>query len=98
MKPLYRKLVASLLSCLVCLSAWAGGMPVVAPEEVGLSSERLERLTRAMEKGVEAGHFPGAVAGRGYVSVATSHPRWWKRTCLDDDGLSALLPDAAEQR
>jgi CubicO group peptidase (beta-lactamase class C family) len=37
-------------------------MPVVAPEDVGLSSERLERLTHAMQKGVKAGHFPGAVA------------------------------------
>jgi CubicO group peptidase (beta-lactamase class C family) len=62
MELLCRKSIAILLSCLICLSAWAGGMPVVAPEEVGLSSERLERLTRAMEKGVEAGHFPGAVA------------------------------------
>jgi CubicO group peptidase (beta-lactamase class C family) len=59
---LCRKSIAILLSCLICMSAWAGGMPVVAPEEVGLSSERLDRLTRAMEKGVEAGHFAGAVA------------------------------------
>ncbi|MHA2201941.1 MAG: serine hydrolase domain-containing protein [Candidatus Thorarchaeota archaeon] len=62
MKPMNRKLVATLLSFLICLCAWSEGMPVVAPEEVGLSSERLERLTRAMEKGVEAEHFPGAVA------------------------------------
>lgn len=62
MEVLCRKSVAVLLSFLVCMSAWAGGMPVVTPEEVGLSSERLERLTGAMEKGVEAGHFTGAVA------------------------------------
>ncbi len=62
MEVLCRKSIAILLSCLICLPAWAGGMPVVAPEEVGLSSERLERLTGAMEKGVEAGHFTGAVA------------------------------------
>jgi len=62
MVPLCRKLLAVLFSFLFCLSAGADGMSVVAPEEAGLSSDRLERLTRAMEKGVEAGHFPGAVA------------------------------------
>ena len=62
MQMICRKSIAFLLSCVICLSASAGGMPVVAPEEVGLSSERLERLTRAMEKGVEVGHLPGAVA------------------------------------
>ena len=38
------------------------GMSKVKPEKVGLSSKRLERLTHAMQKGVEAGHFSGAVA------------------------------------
>lgn len=61
MKLLHLKSIAVLLSCLIYQAAWAGGMPVVAPEEVGLSSERLERLTHAMQKGVEDGHFPGAV-------------------------------------
>ena len=42
--------------------AWADEMPTADPEDVGLSSERLERFSAEMEKGVEAGHFPGAVA------------------------------------
>jgi CubicO group peptidase (beta-lactamase class C family) len=42
--------------------AWAEDMPTADPEDVGLSSERLERFSAEMEKGVEAGHFPGAVA------------------------------------
>jgi CubicO group peptidase (beta-lactamase class C family) len=42
--------------------AWAGDIPTVDPEVVGLSSERLERYSAAMEAGIEAGHFPGAVA------------------------------------
>ena len=64
-------IVPMLLCSLVCLGAWAGDMPVVAPEEVGLSSERLDRLTRAMEKGVEAGHFAGgtgAIARNGKIA------------------------------
>ena len=42
--------------------AWADEMPTADPEDVGLSSERLERFSAEMEKGVAAGHFPGAVA------------------------------------
>jgi len=50
-----------MLGFVINLSAFAADLEVVAPEEVGLSSERLERLTRAMESGVEKEHFPGAV-------------------------------------
>ena len=49
------------LGCVINLSAFAADLEIVAPEEVGLSGERLERLTRAMETGVEKEHFPGAV-------------------------------------
>jgi len=42
--------------------AWAGDIPKVDPEAVGLSTERLARYSAVMEEGVEAGHFPGAVA------------------------------------
>ncbi len=76
MKLSYLKSIAVLLSCLIYQSAWAGGMPVVAPEEVGLSSERLDRLTRAMQKGVKDGHFPGAVtaiARKGKIAYFEAH-------------------------
>jgi CubicO group peptidase (beta-lactamase class C family) len=63
MDSLCRKLFAVVLSSLICVCTFAlADMPAVAPEEVGLSSERLERLTRLMENGVEKGHFPGATA------------------------------------
>jgi len=42
--------------------AWAEDIPSADPEAVGLSSDRLERFSAAMEKGVEAGDFQGAVA------------------------------------
>ncbi len=40
----------------------AQGLPAARPEQVGLSSERLERVSRALRGEIEAGKFPGAVA------------------------------------
>ncbi len=37
------------------------GLPVVKPEEVGLASDRIERITRTMERAVEAAEVPGVV-------------------------------------
>jgi CubicO group peptidase (beta-lactamase class C family) len=54
--------VAILLACLFLTPVWAADLPRAEPEDVGLSSERLERFSAEMEKGVAAGHFPGAVA------------------------------------
>ena len=50
------------LFALILAPAWAGDIRMVKPESVGLSSERLARFSAEMEKGIEAGHFPGAVA------------------------------------
>jgi len=47
---------------LIFTPIWAGDIPQAEPESVGLSSERLERFSAVMEEGIEAGHFPGAVA------------------------------------
>jgi CubicO group peptidase (beta-lactamase class C family) len=41
---------------------WAQVLPTAKPEEVGLSSERLERVSRALRGEIEAGKVPGAVA------------------------------------
>jgi CubicO group peptidase (beta-lactamase class C family) len=60
-----RRLVAlvTLLSLVVfTTTAWAQGLPTAKPEQVGLSSERLERVSRALRSEIEAGKFPGAVA------------------------------------
>ncbi|MGH7331630.1 MAG: serine hydrolase domain-containing protein [Candidatus Rokuibacteriota bacterium] len=43
-------------------AAWAQGLPTAKPEEVGLSSERLQRVSRALRGEIEAGKIPGAVA------------------------------------
>ena len=41
---------------------WAQGLPAARPEQVGISSERLERVSRALRGEIEAGKIPGAVA------------------------------------
>jgi len=40
--------------------AGGGGLPVVSPASVGMSAERLEAVDRVVERGIEAGGYPGA--------------------------------------
>ena len=47
---------------LVSPLAWAQGLPTAKPEQVGLSAERLDRVSRALRSEIEAGKIPGAVA------------------------------------
>lgn len=42
-------------------AAMANGLQTVAPAKVGLSAERLERITNAMQADVDAGRIPGAL-------------------------------------
>ncbi len=60
MKQMYRA-VFPLVFLTICVSAWGQGIPVVEPESIGLSSERLERLTRVMQEHVDEKRIPGAV-------------------------------------
>jgi CubicO group peptidase (beta-lactamase class C family) len=54
---------ATLVSVVVlAANVWAQGLPTAKPEEVGLSSERLQRVSRALAAEIEAGKIPGAVA------------------------------------
>ena len=43
------------------LACFAGELPRAAPEEVGLSAERLDRIDAAFQAKIDAGDFPGAV-------------------------------------
>jgi CubicO group peptidase (beta-lactamase class C family) len=56
----------ALALALVCLAStgpvWGDGLPGAKPEEVGLSSSRLDRITAWLKSDVEKGVFPGAVA------------------------------------
>ena len=52
-----------LLSLLVLAGSLAAqGLPRATPEEVGLASDRLERLSSALEAYVQDERLPGAVA------------------------------------
>jgi CubicO group peptidase (beta-lactamase class C family) len=57
-----RRLVPTVL-ILVCLGLGvsADPLPTASPESVGLSSQRLERLARAIKADVDRGRMPGAV-------------------------------------
>jgi hypothetical protein len=54
--------VFGLLLALLSIDSAAGSdLPTVKPEQVGLSSERLERIGQALRNDVERGWIPGAV-------------------------------------
>jgi CubicO group peptidase (beta-lactamase class C family) len=55
-------LVTLLALVIFATGVWAQGLPTAKPETVGLSSERLERVSRALRGEIEAGKIPGAVA------------------------------------
>jgi CubicO group peptidase (beta-lactamase class C family) len=56
----------TLLTLVILLSltaaAWGQGLPTAKPQEVGLSPDRLQRVSRALRSEIEAGKVPGAVA------------------------------------
>jgi CubicO group peptidase (beta-lactamase class C family) len=60
-----KKLVAvgASLACMFFVTlAWAQPLPSARPEEVGLSSERLARVSEAVKAEIAKGRYPGAVA------------------------------------
>jgi len=57
---------ALMLAVVLGLAAPAGAMPrAERPEDVGLSTERLSRLTERLRQGVDRGELPGAVVAIG---------------------------------
>ena len=58
--------IPGMLVCLVALVAtsvaWARGLEPAKPEEVGLSSQRLERIGQVFRQEIDQGKLPGAVA------------------------------------
>lgn len=59
-----RRLVSLVVSAAVALSAaiaWAEALPSARPEQVGLSSERLDRVGQILRAEIEKGKLPGAV-------------------------------------
>ncbi len=54
-------LLMLVLVLVVTVGAWAQNLPTAKPEQVGLSSERLDRITQTIRADVEKGRLPGAV-------------------------------------
>ena len=83
------------LSVLIGLNvvSWvsAAEIPAAAPEEVGMSSERLERINTVMQRHIDAGDIQGAVtvvARRGKVVHFETHG------LMDVDNSRPMEPDA----
>ena len=60
MKKNFAILALALWAC-AAVSAWSGPLPEAKPEDVGMSSQRLERMTALMQRAVDSGDLPGAV-------------------------------------
>src|SRR5574341_593206 len=55
-------LVCGLAYVLLATLVWADALPTAKPEDVGLSSQRLARVTEVVKAEVAKGRYPGAVA------------------------------------
>lgn len=71
-RPMKNRVFSSLLIIIVfgCQLALSQGLPIATPEEVGVSSIRLTRIDKFVERHLETHHFAGAVtvaARRGKV-------------------------------
>ena len=55
-------LVTLVASVFLATLAWAQALPTATPEEVGLSSARLARVTEVVKAEIAKGRYPGAVA------------------------------------
>ncbi len=61
LRPLLRPLLVLPLAMLAAFAAWAQPLPTASPESVGLSSERLGRITSMLRQEVADKKLPGAV-------------------------------------
>ncbi len=80
-----------LLVLALASAAVAGELPRAAPAEVGLSQERLDRITAAMEEDVEQGHLAGAI---GVVARKGKIAYWQTVGQADREARKALRDDA----
>lgn len=82
--PAYNITVRRTFSCLLalCYSALANAQPMVEPEEVGLSSERLTRIEALMQRHIDATGFAGAVT----VVARDNRIAWFQAQGVMDAG------------
>src|SRR5213594_4565804 len=53
--------ITALVALFLTTFVWADALPSAKPEQVGLSSERLARVTQVLKAEVARGQYPGAV-------------------------------------
>lgn len=79
---------------LLAISLLAGAvgaeLPMAAPADVGLSQERLDRITRALESSVDQGHVAGAI---GVVARKGKVAYWEKVGMADREAGTAMADD-----
>ena len=75
----------------IAASALAGEIPRAEPAEVGLSQERLDRITRAMESRVEKGHLAGAIG----VVARKGKIAYWETVGMADREAGKPMADDA---
>ena len=61
-KTAARQLFLLLATALIASSVWANGLPTATPESVGVSSERLGRVSEAMQRYIDANQLAGTVS------------------------------------
>jgi CubicO group peptidase (beta-lactamase class C family) len=80
-----------LLAISLLASAIGAELPRAAPAEVGLSQERLDRITQALESSVAQGHIAGAI---GVVARKGKIAYWQNVGMADREGDRAMADDA----
>lgn len=71
-----RMKLATLCAFTLSLSAIAANLPTAKPEEAGMSSERLQRISQMIDRRIAAGEMPGAaaiVARKGKIVYQTAN-------------------------
>jgi CubicO group peptidase (beta-lactamase class C family) len=87
-----RRIIFPTLFCVLVLSASvAQDLPVVKPETVGLSSERLERISSAVERSIDDKRIAGAVT----LVARRGHVAWFKAQGMADrEAGKPMRPDS----
>jgi len=80
-----------LLAISLLASAVGAELPRTAPAEVGLSQERLDRITQALESSVDQGHIAGAI---GVVARKGKIAYWQNVGMADREGERVMADDA----
>ncbi len=70
-------------------SALSGEIPRAKPSEVGLSQERLDRITQAMKSSVEKGHLAGAIG----VVARKGRIAYWETVGMADREAGKAMAD-----